>query len=266
MPEVNSSLRWKTIAFPTEHGGWGFLFEPILLGLLAAYSGGGLLLGLMTVAAFLTRHPLKLYLKQRRRHPGARRVRVAGMFALGYLGTALGAGVGVLAVDGLDPLLPFVLLSPFLLIYWFYDQQQQARQLLPELAGPLGLAASAPGIALAAGWSWPAAAMLWLILTARSVPSILYVRARLRLEKGQPFQPWWSHGSHLIALLAVALLAGYGRAPWLAAAAAGILLIRAVGGLSSFRKAIKAKQVGFQEIAYGLIFVLLAAMGYWWGI
>ena len=264
MPDAQSSLRWKTIAFPTEHGGWGFLFEPILLGLLVAFSGGGLLLGLMTVAAFLARHPLKLYLKQRRRHPAARRVRVAGIFALSYLGTALGAGVGVMAVGGFDPLLPFVLLSPFLLIYWFYDQQQQARQLLPELAGPLGLAASAPGIALAAGWNWPAAAMLWVILTARSIPSILYVRARLRLEKGQPFQPWWSHGSHLAALALLALLAVYGRVPWLAAAAEGILLVRAAAGLSAFRKAIKAKQVGFQEIAYGLIFVLLAAMGYWW--
>ncbi|MCB0313463.1 MAG: prenyltransferase, partial [Calditrichaeota bacterium] len=89
-------------------------------------------------------------------------------------------------------------------------------------------------------------------------------RARLRLEKGQPFQPWWSHGSHLAALALLALLAVYGRVPWLAAAAEGILLVRAAAGLSAFRKAIKAKQVGFQEIAYGLIFVLLAAMGYWW--
>ena len=29
---------WRGVAVPTEHGGWGFTLEPILLGLLVAHS------------------------------------------------------------------------------------------------------------------------------------------------------------------------------------------------------------------------------------
>ncbi|GIW24085.1 MAG: hypothetical protein KatS3mg069_0352 [Meiothermus sp.] len=52
----------KTVALPNEHGGWGFTLEPILLGLLVAPSWAGLGLGVFALAAFFTRHPLKLWL------------------------------------------------------------------------------------------------------------------------------------------------------------------------------------------------------------
>ncbi|MCB0162365.1 MAG: YwiC-like family protein, partial [Caldilineaceae bacterium] len=59
--------RWRSIALPTEHGGWGFLLEPLLLGRLVAPSAAGLLLLVATVAAFLLRQPLKIVLVDRRR-------------------------------------------------------------------------------------------------------------------------------------------------------------------------------------------------------
>ncbi|MBZ0296495.1 MAG: YwiC-like family protein [Anaerolineae bacterium] len=31
----------RSVALPAEHGGWGFLIEPILLGLLVAFSVNG---------------------------------------------------------------------------------------------------------------------------------------------------------------------------------------------------------------------------------
>ncbi len=43
-----------------EHGGWGLLFEPIVLGLLLAPSLAGLFLSVAAMGAFLARHPFKL--------------------------------------------------------------------------------------------------------------------------------------------------------------------------------------------------------------
>ena len=45
----------RSVALPTEHGGWGFLAEPILPGLLVAPSWAGLLLSLAALAVFLDR-------------------------------------------------------------------------------------------------------------------------------------------------------------------------------------------------------------------
>jgi len=58
-----ANVRWRSVALPTEHGGWAFISEPVLLGLLLAPSAGGLALGLAAFAAFLLRQPFKLYAK-----------------------------------------------------------------------------------------------------------------------------------------------------------------------------------------------------------
>ncbi len=45
----------RPIALPVEHGGWGLLFEPIVLGLLLAPSPAGLFISLGATGAFLAR-------------------------------------------------------------------------------------------------------------------------------------------------------------------------------------------------------------------
>jgi hypothetical protein len=137
---------------------------------------------------------------------------------------------------------------------------------LPELAGPLALGTVASSIALAGGWSFAPAFMLWIIIGARVVPSVLYVRARLRLEKGQPFSPLPALVTSGTAVLSLALLAWVDSLPWLAVVAMLILLARTARGLSRWRQPVRAKIIGFQEVAFGLLTVVLAAMGYRMGI
>src|SRR6478752_5565662 len=60
---------WRAVAVPSEHGGWGLTFEPVLLGLLVAQSWAGLALGVAAVFAFLVRTPMKLVAIDRRRDP-----------------------------------------------------------------------------------------------------------------------------------------------------------------------------------------------------
>src|SRR5512136_2263107 len=57
----------KAVALPAEHGGWGFLAEPVILGLVLAPSAAGVCLALAALAAFLARHPLRLLLLDRRK-------------------------------------------------------------------------------------------------------------------------------------------------------------------------------------------------------
>ena len=45
-------VRLRSIALPTEHGGWGFTLEPILLGLLVAPTWAGFGLAVATAIGF----------------------------------------------------------------------------------------------------------------------------------------------------------------------------------------------------------------------
>jgi uncharacterized membrane protein YecN with MAPEG domain len=51
-------------------------------------------------------------------------------------------------------------------------------------------------------------------------------------------------------------------APWLAAAALGLLLARAAHGLSTVHRRVRPQVVGLMELAYGIIFVGSLALGY----
>jgi len=259
-------IRLRTIALPVEHGGWGFLAEPILLALALAPSWAGLFIALATVAAFLIRHPAKLYWRNRHRLELSPRFRIARRFALLYAVISTACFATAVALVGWRAILPFLVLAPLLAVYASYDVNNQARRLLPELAAPMGLAASAPAIALAGGWQWTGAAVLWLLLQARAVPSILYVRARLRLERGSAIDRRPSTFAHLAA---VGLGVGLWRAeeaPALTAAALIVLLARAVRGLSPSRRPARAKEVGFSELAFGLGYVLVTVLGYRLGL
>lgn len=117
-------------------------------------------------------------------------------------------------------------------------------------------------MALAGGWSMNSALVLWIILAAKAVASVLYVRARLRLDRGQPHDPTAAWAGHVLAFLLVTALAATGRAPWLAALVFAALLVRAVHGLSARRRVVRPQTLGFQELGLGLATALLVALGY----
>jgi len=96
-----SRVRWKSIALPPEHGSWGFLLEPILLGLLVAPSLAGVMMALAVLGAFLMRHPLKIAFTDWRRGKRYARTKTAEQFIAGYGLLALVGLVGAITLAGI---------------------------------------------------------------------------------------------------------------------------------------------------------------------
>ncbi len=170
---------------------------------------------------------------------------------------------GSLAFVRLDSFLPFLLIIPFAIYQIYCDASKQSRQLIPELTGAIAISSSVTVIALADGWALAEAYALWAIFIARLIPSILYVRNRLRLEKGKEFFLIPVLASHFIALGSIGMLAGNGLGSKLTFIIFAILLLRAFWGLSPFRKKVKAMKIGIWEVIYGTLTALSVVIGYY---
>lgn len=257
----------RSVALPAEHGGWGFLIEPIVLGLLVAPTFAGFLLGVAAIAVFLVHQPLKVAIKDRRKGVRPPRAVWAERFSAGYGLVAVGAFAATLALaPSADFLIPLALAMPLAVVQLLYDARNQSRRLVPELSGACALATTSTAIALLGGWGLLPALVLWLIASLRAVVSILYVRARLNLEHRKRQTPWVAWAAHGAALVVMVALAVASRGPWLGVAAFGILLARAAIGLSSYRTPRPAKIIGPMEMGYGLLTAVLTGVGFRFGV
>lgn len=254
-------VRLKSIALPAEHGGWGLLAEPLVLGLVVAPSGAGAAIGLSAVLAFLARHPLKIALGDRLHGRRAARTAAAGYLALLYATLALLALVPATA-GASGWWVPLALAVPAGLGQLALEMRHGGRHLLPELLGGAALGAVAAAELRAGGWAMGAALVAWAVMATKAVTAIVYVRARLRCDRGLEFGGRAVLTVHALAILGTAALAAQGRVPWLAAAAFALLLARAAHGLSRFHRRVRPQAVGFLELAYGAAFVVATAVGY----
>ena len=236
----------RPLALPTEHGGWGFLFEPIVLGLLVAPSLQGGLIAVAAVSAFLVRQPLKLALQDLRRGRTYPRTRYCWLFAALYALTAFGA-IAIAATPSI--LVPFAVVAPLAIVQIVYDALGRSRDPLAEMSGAVAMSSVAAAIGLAGGLPGAAAFALSGIIVARSIPAIVYVR--VLLGRGRA---WVAVALHVLAVAAVALFAS----PF-AVAAMAVLLLRATWGLT--HPVPRAQTIGWREIAFGALTVGLAALG-----
>jgi hypothetical protein len=249
------------VVLPSEHGGWAFLGEPIVLGLLVAPSSAGALLALAAIAGFLARQPLRLFVGDRRR--GRRYPRTAqaerAFALLAFAGGIALAGSIVLAHGPV--LVVLGLAAPMAAAALAMDLGARPREAAAEVLAPLALAAVAAGIAVAGGVPRATALGLWAVLAARDAPAVLYVRARLRLDRGEAPGLVLPLASHVVAIAAVAMLAARAIVPWPAAAAMVLLLARAAWGLSPLSPRWKPLGLGLSEIAFGMVTVLAVVLG-----
>ncbi len=257
---------WKSVALPVEHGGWSFLIEPLILGLVVAPSLAGVWIAASAVAAFLARHPLKLLALDRRRGVRYPRTRLAERFFAAYAAVAAYAFIFTLALTDLRILAPLGVGAPVALVALWHDLKGRGREALPEIAGAVGLGASATAIILAGSGNAATAWLSWALVAGRATTAILYVRARVRVDRGvtletraQLARPVMA--AHAIALLGAIVAGSVGPLPPVAASAFLLLTIRAVHGLAPGCAPIRAQILGIQEVLVGAACLYLFASG-----
>lgn len=258
-------VRVKAVALPVEHGSWGFLFEPLVAGIAVAPSTASPWIATMVIGAFLMRQPLKVILSDWQNGRWLPQTKVAVKFLLFYsaiFGVGLKASIYLATPESF---IPFALVIPFAAYQIYCDATRSSRQLFAELIGSVAISSSIAVIAIADNWAYPKAFILWAIIVARLIPSILYVRNRLFLEKGKPYSKAVPILAHLIAAVFVGGAAINGFAPYLTVFMFGVLLVRSIVGLSSYRKKVKAMKIGIGELIYGTLTVLSLIVGYYTG-
>lgn len=262
--EPGRSGLWRSVALPTEHGGWGFTLEPVLLGLLVAPGPAGAGIGAAALATFLARRPLRLLVTDRRQGRYLPRTRAArGVLAVAL--AVVAAGLACAAIFARGPFWwPLPAAAPLAAFQVWADLTHRSRGFAAEAAGALAMAAAAPMIALADGWGPASAFGLWAVVTARNVPSILLVRAQIRRGRGQPARSAPTHAADAVTLASLAGLAALQVVP--VAATAAIALLWAWAVVSLARPPVPARTLGWTQVLAGVLVVGFTAAGHHLGL
>jgi hypothetical protein len=258
----------RSVAMPAEHGGWGLTLEPGILGILAAPSLAGLLLGVAALIVFLVRTPLRLVLIGRRRRGRGRsaisleRTRLATRVSVVEL-LAAGIGVVLAALLSQDALwwLPALIAAPLFALALWFDMRSRSRHLIPEVVGSVAIASVASMGALAGGAEWALAMGLWVILAARIFSSIPHVRAQIRRIHGRPVPALPGLAGDIAAL--VAAVGAVLMDPSLILGAIAIVGLVIIQRVTLVRPPRPAKRLGVRQMALGFAVVGATALGVW---
>lgn len=249
---------WRSVAVPSEHGGWGLTFEPVLLGLLVAPSGAGVAIGAAAMVAFVARTPAKVVLVDSWRDRSLPRTRVAALVATAEI-AVLVVLLGVAAATASGPFwIPLVAAIPLIAVELWFDMRSRSRRLVPELAGTVGIGAVAAAIVLAADGGAVLAAGAWLVIVARAVASLPFVRFQLRRLKHQPHRRWSQDLAQAAAVALVAVGLAVGWLPFVAVGA--VIALATVQGVLARTRPPRAVIVGVQQLGFGLAVVIAAGL------
>lgn len=250
---------WRSVAIPNEHGGWGLTLEPVVLGLVISPSAAGVCLGVAAVLAFLVRTPIKLIAIDLRHHRWIDRSRLASRLAAVELAVIGLLASAALVLAGWGWTVPVAVAIPFVALEWWYDSRGRGRRLVPEVSGAFGIAAVVAAVVLAGDGPASLAAASWLLLAARSVGSIPFVRVQIaRLRRGSD-EVWPSDLAQVFALVGAAgSVAADGRF------VAGSLAVAVIVVLQLWwvrRPPVPPKRLGFTQLALGIGLVAVSGLG-----
>jgi hypothetical protein len=256
--------RIRSIALPTEHGGWGFTLEPILLGLLVAHSATAWEISAAALGIFLARRPVKIFSTDLVRGRWLPRSTIALVFSLLYGGFALAGTIGAFITAEGPFWIPVLIALPFALFALRADAHSKNRALAAELSGSIAMGATVAAITIGSGWDFLPAFGLWFVLAARDIAAISLVRGQVRRLKGKPSGASTIYAVQAGSVAVVAVAAALGAAPWLAVVA--IALVGLVAVVSLNRPPVEAKVIGWTQMGVGLMVVLITAAGVNFGI
>jgi hypothetical protein len=257
--EARSRALWRQVAVPSEHGGWSLTAEPVVLGLVVAWSWPGLALGLAAMLAFVARTPLKVVLVDRWRHRWLDRSRLAARIAAVEL--AMIGGLAAFAATGAVDRrfwIPLAVAAPLVGVELWFDMRSRSRRLIPELAGTIGIGSVVAAIVLTGGGSALLAIGLWVVVSARAAAAIPYARTQVFRAHGREVTRWHSDAAQVAAAAAVALAWGLGAIPLAPVVAVTVI---AAFNVMAVRGPVKpAVVIGLQQMAFGIGVVVVTAV------
>lgn len=251
--------QWKTVAIPSEHGGWSLTLEPVVLGLLVAWSFQSIVLGICALTAFMARTPLKTVLVDLWR----KRWLIRSSFALKILLSeiALIFVLAILVINTTESQLiwiPLTLAFPLVLIELFFSMRSRSRRLIPELAGTIGISSVVALQVLSAGLSLSLAIGMWAVVSGRAIAALGYVRTQILKIHGRNAKNWHSDVAQIVALTVVLLTYVLAEVPTVS-----LILIGAIALFNAFavrRTANKAKAIGLQQMTFGASVILATGL------
>lgn len=258
-PTLSQRPRIRSIALPTEHGGWGFTLEPIILGLLVAHSATAWEISAAALGIFLARRPVKIFSTDLVRGRWLPRSAVALVFSVLYGGLALAGAIGAFFTTEGPFWIPVLVALPFALFALRADAHSKNRSLVAELSGSIAMGATVAAITIGSGWDLLPAFGLWFVLAARDVAAIALVRGQVRRLKGRPSGASTIYAVQAGAVGVVAIAAVLGVVPWLAVVAIGLVGLVAVVSLN--RPPVEARVIGWTQMGVGLMVALVTAAG-----
>lgn len=250
----------RSVAVPSEHGGWGLTLEPILVGAIIAPTVTTVCLGMAAILAFLARTPLKVLLVDTRRGRHLTRTRTAAVVATFEILAATVLVALALATASAPFWWPAVVAGPLVAVELWFDMRSRSRRLVPELCGAVGIAAIAAAAILANGEPTKVAIAAWLVLAARAVAAVIMVRDQVRCLHGRPSQPAAVITGDVTALVVVSIAVVVEPVVLLGAIAVASTVVaqHLLHRLAPTRRAVV---LGLRQSGFGLVVAIATAVG-----
>ncbi len=250
----------RHIAFPEEHGSWGFVLEPLILSLIVAYSADGLFLALASFLFFLAHQPIKIIVNPKK----SRKMKIKAIVVLTvYVAAALYFLTSIFVNNPVNVFFPFILALLFMLVYLFFEILGLSRKLATELIASSSIDFIAVSVLLLGGMNSLRAWAILALLLNRAIPTVLFVHERINFVHKRNLNRIIPISSGLIGFFVALVFAYLNWIPWLGLLGILILVARMIYGLTPSMLNQSLKTAGILEFVYGILFVVITAFSYY---
>jgi len=248
---TNKRIHFKKI-LPREKGTYGIVGEPLLLGLLASYSLPGLLVACTGILSVFLRQSIIVSTHERK----SKRFIITSLFFSVSIFFFLSIAV-IISPGKYFLLLPLVMAGPLFILQIYADIKRLSRNLWFEIIGVLSPGSFAAAIVLASGETMVFGFMLWFISSGRALPTFLYVRNRVRILHKKQIHNFPVVTVHYLVLVISFILVISDLLPQAVVFIMALYMVRSIVGLNYPGPAITIKKIGYSELAYGVIGMLV---------
>lgn len=258
-----------------EHGSWAMLIIPLLLGTIIAptWHWRTLLLLAAAVGFFLTRYPLSILVRRRKRDQDKRVYYLRWTAIYGGI-TALSGGWLIFA-ENLWWLALMGVTGALLVAFnlWLIAHKKQM-SLVGELSGIAGLSLGAPMACYAAsGQLDQTAAILWLVNALYFSGTVFYIKLKVRQQPRQPAPDKLSERLikakacltyHTTVLIIIFALVTLQKAPVLTPLAFIPAAVKVIRGAARWqdKKTLSLVRLGFTELFHSIVFMALIIVAF----